>query len=159
MSPYLAGLRAVVGSRLLLMPAVTGLVFDERGRLLVALHADTGLWAPPGGAVDPDERPVDALVRELREEVGAEVEVLGIVGVYGGPEFRTVYPNGHEMAYVNAAYGCRVLSEVTPDRVEIDQVRWVTEEEAAGLDMPAWSPHVLPEAFAWWAARNGRISR
>lgn len=151
MSPFLADLRAKVGTSLLMLPSVTGCVFDERGRLLVAHHTDVKLWATPGGGVDPDERPEESVVRELREEVGIEVEVRGLIGVYGGPEFRTVYPNGHECAYVIAAYACAVVGGTpTPDEVEISEVRFVEESELAGLSMPAWIPRVLPDVFAWW---------
>jgi ADP-ribose pyrophosphatase YjhB (NUDIX family) len=151
MSPFLAALRAKVGSDLLMLPSANGCVFDRSGRLLVARHGDVGLWASPGGGIDPDERPQDAVVRELREELGIEVAVRGLIGVYGGPEFRTLYPNGHEVAYVIAVYGCTLVSGTpTPDGDEINDARWVTEQELDGLTMTAWSPLVLPDAFAWW---------
>lgn len=151
MSPFLAGLREKVGSSLLMLPAVTGCVFDDQGRLLLAHHNDTGLWAAPGGGVDPDERPLDCVVRELREEVGIDIEVRGLIGVYGGPEFRTTYPNGHECAYVNAVYGCALVGgSIVPDGEEISAARFVTEDEAAALPTPAWAPIVLPDVFAWW---------
>jgi 8-oxo-dGTP diphosphatase len=151
MSPFLAALRAKVGPDLLMLPSASGCVFDRSGRLLVARHGDVGLWASPGGGIDPDERPQDAVVRELREELAIEVEVRGLIGVYGGPQFRTLYPNGHEVAYVIAVYGCALVSGTpTPDGDEITDARWVTEQELDGLTMTAWSPGVLPDAFAWW---------
>ncbi|MEU0572091.1 NUDIX domain-containing protein [Nonomuraea sp. NPDC005983] len=151
MSPFLAGLRAKVGTDLLMLPSVCGCVFDASGRLLVARHGDTGVWAAPGGGVDPDERPQDAVVRELREELGIDVAVRGLVGVYGGPDFRTVYPNGHQVAYVIAVYACVVVAGTpTPDGEEINDSRWVTEQDLDGLTMTPWTPHVLPEVFAWW---------
>ncbi|NUR85763.1 MAG: NUDIX domain-containing protein [Nonomuraea sp.] len=151
MSPFLAAIRAKVGNDLLMLPSVSGFVFDGDGRLMVARHGDVGLWAAPGGGVDPDERPEHAVVRELREELAVRVAVRGLIGVYGGPEFHTVYPNGHQVGYVIAAYGCTLDGGVpTPDGEEINDVRWVTEREAAGLEMTAWSPLVLPDAFAWW---------
>lgn len=153
MSPFLARLREKVGPDLLMLPSVCGCVFDARGRLLMARHGDVGLWAAPGGAVDPDERPQDALRRELREELGVEVEVRGLIGVYGGPEFRVRYPNGHEVGYVIAVYGCALADGTpTPDGDEIREVRWAGEEELDGLTMTPWSPHVLPDVFAWWRA-------
>ncbi|WP_113702435.1 NUDIX domain-containing protein [Nonomuraea lactucae] len=156
MSPYLAGLRAKVGSDLLMLPSVCGCVFDEAGRLLVARHGDVGLWAAPGGGVDPGERPEESVVRELREELGVDVGVRGLIGVYSGPEFRTVYPNGHECMYMIAVYGCVLASGTpVPDGDEITGFRWVTEEELPGLTMTAWSPRVLPEVFAWW---RGQVS-
>jgi ADP-ribose pyrophosphatase YjhB (NUDIX family) len=150
-SPHLAGVRAKVGSDLLMLPSVSGFVFDAAGRALMARHGDVGLWASPGGGVDPDERPEAALVRELQEELTINVAVRGLIGVYGGPEFRTVYPNGHQCAYVIAVYGCVIESGTpTPDGDEITDARWVTEPEIADLTTTAWMPLVVPEAFAWW---------
>ncbi|WP_043640543.1 NUDIX domain-containing protein [Nonomuraea candida] len=153
MSPFLARLREKVGGDLIMLPSVAGFVFDDTGRLLLARHGDVGLWGAPGGGVDPDERPQDAVVRELREELGVRIEVRGLIGVYGGPEFRTLYPNGHEVGYVIAAYAC-VLAPGSPapqpDGVEINDFRWVPEHEVAGLSTTAWTPGVAPRAFAWW---------
>ncbi|MEU8248453.1 NUDIX domain-containing protein [Nonomuraea sp. NPDC048916] len=150
-SPYLAGVRAKVGSDLLMLPSACGCVFDEAGRLLVARHGDIGLWAAPGGGVDPDERPEETVVRELREELGIDIAVRGLIGVYGGPEFRTVYPNGHQCGYMIAVYGCVLASGTpVPDGDEITEARWVTEQELPGLTMTPWSPRVLPDVFAWW---------
>ncbi|MFI7634334.1 NUDIX domain-containing protein [Nonomuraea sp. NPDC049400] len=151
MSPFLARLREKVGSELLMLPSVAAFVFDDTGRLLVARHGDVGLWAAPGGGIDPDERPEDAAVRELREELDIEIEVRGLIGVYGGPEFRTVYPNGHQVGYVIAGYGCALVAGVPePDGVEINGYRWVTEQELSELATTPWTPGVVPEAFAWW---------
>ncbi|WP_214322021.1 NUDIX domain-containing protein [Nonomuraea sediminis] len=155
MSPFLANIREKVGTDLLMLPSVAGFVFDSAGRLLVARHGDVELWAAPGGGVDPDERPEDAVVRELREELSVDVAVRGLIGVYGGPEFRTVYPNGHQCGYVIAAYGCVVAGGTpTPDGEEITSWRWVTEDEISGLNMTAWSPLVVPEAFTWWRGQR-----
>jgi ADP-ribose pyrophosphatase YjhB (NUDIX family) len=151
MSPFLARLREKVGTDLIMLPSVSGFVFDDAGRLLLARHGDVRLWAAPGGGVDPGERPEDSVVRELKEELGIAVGVRGLIGVYGGPEFHTVYPNGHEVGYVIAAYGCTIVSgEPEPDGVEIDDFRWATEHEVAELDTTPWMPLVSPQAFAWW---------
>ncbi|MEW9547994.1 NUDIX domain-containing protein [Nonomuraea sp. NPDC050783] len=151
MSPFLARLREKVGGELLMLPSAAGFVFDGAGRLLVARHGDVGLWAAPGGGIDPDERPQDAVVRELREELGVGVEVRGLIGVYGGPEFRTLYPNGHQVGYVVACYACVLVSGTArPDGDEITDCRWVDEAELAGMEVTRWTPVVAPEAFAWW---------
>ncbi|MFI7125335.1 NUDIX domain-containing protein [Nonomuraea sp. NPDC050153] len=148
-------MREKVGSELLMLPSAAGFVFDDAGRLLVACHGDAELWAAPGGGIDPDERPEDATVRELREELGVDIEVRGLIGVFGGPEFRTRYPNGHEVGYVIAAYACAIApgsAGPQPDGVEITDYRWVSEQELAELPTTRWTPIAAPQAFAWWRA-------
>ena len=58
---------------------VAGVIADARGRILLARRTAgrdlAGLWEFPGGKVDPGETPEEALVRELREELGIEARV------------------------------------------------------------------------------------
>ena len=58
---------------------VAGVLRDARGRILLARRTEgrelAGLWEFPGGKVEPGESPEDALVRELREELGIEAVV------------------------------------------------------------------------------------
>ena len=58
---------------------VAGVIRDARGRILLARRTIgrdlAGLWEFPGGKVEPGESPEDALVRELREELGIEASV------------------------------------------------------------------------------------
>ena len=53
-------------------------LIDVDGRVLIAERpagkSMAGLWEFPGGKVDPGERPEDALIRELKEELGIVVK-------------------------------------------------------------------------------------
>lgn len=57
---------------------VAAVINDERGRILISRRASNahqgGLWEFPGGKVEAHERPVDALRRELNEELGITLE-------------------------------------------------------------------------------------
>lgn len=48
-----------------------------RGRLLMHRHRKLGLWLPCGGHVEPHELPDDAAVREVLEEAGVRVALVG----------------------------------------------------------------------------------
>ncbi|MEU0332754.1 (deoxy)nucleoside triphosphate pyrophosphohydrolase [Streptomyces sp. NPDC006193] len=62
---------------------VVGAALLDGGRLLAARRTApedlAGRWELPGGKVEPDERPEDALVRELREELGVDAEPVARV--------------------------------------------------------------------------------
>jgi 8-oxo-dGTP diphosphatase len=64
---------------------VAAAVVIERARVLLTQRKTgthlAGAWEFPGGKVEPDEDPRDALVRELREEIGVEAAVGDIVEV------------------------------------------------------------------------------
>jgi 8-oxo-dGTP diphosphatase len=60
-------------------------VLDEYGKVLLGLRWDGDFWGQPGGGVEPDETPWDAVVRELREETGISAYVERLMGVYCWP--------------------------------------------------------------------------
>jgi len=55
---------------------VSGFVV-EAGATLLHWHRKNGMWLPPGGHIEPDEDPVQAVLREVREETGVTAEVVG----------------------------------------------------------------------------------
>jgi 8-oxo-dGTP pyrophosphatase MutT (NUDIX family) len=148
-SPYLRGLREAIGHALLVMPSVTGVVFDARRRVLLLRHHDSGVWVVPGGSVDPHELPADAVVRELWEEAGVVVEPARLIGVYGGPDFEVRYANGDRVSYLMTVFECRLLRG-TPvaDGAETLEHGWFGEGDLAELEVAPWVPRVLADAFS-----------
>ena len=58
-----------------------GIVLGKR-----SIEPGYGLWCLPGGFVNDDEDPARAAVRECMEEINAEVELTGLLGVYHVPK-------------------------------------------------------------------------
>lgn len=148
MSSHLRRVRELVGHELLLLPGVTGLVFDRAGDVLLVKHAANGEWAAPGGAIEPDEQPFEAVVREVREETGLDVEPVALRGVFGGPELRVRYPNGDETQYVTAIFECEVRGGALAaggDGDEVLEARFVAPGDLAAMSLTRWARELLPE--------------
>jgi 8-oxo-dGTP pyrophosphatase MutT (NUDIX family) len=138
-SPYIRRIRERIGTELLLIPAVSVMIWDEDGRLLLARGADTGTWQAIGGGVDPDESPWDAARRETREETGLEVELAGIRSVIGGARFRQTYPNGDRVAFVATVFDAWIAGgALRADGDEIAELAWLdrAELDAGARDAP-----------------------
>lgn len=79
-------------------PKVAVCVIIEMGGKIVLLRrkisTGSGDWAVPGGFVDAGERVEDAAIREVKEEVGLDVNIEELIGVYsraGDPVILIVY--------------------------------------------------------------------
>jgi len=152
MSPYIRALRSQVGHARLLMPSVAGIIRDTERRILLVQVRDDGTWTTPGGSIDPDETPADAVVREVWEETGLVVDPMRIIAVYGGRTFVVRYPNGDETQYVSILFECSVQSGTLltsgDDGDEIQAAQFWSLEEAMNLQLSAWLRDLLPHLFA-----------
>jgi 8-oxo-dGTP pyrophosphatase MutT (NUDIX family) len=144
MSKYVRELRGKVGHDLLFWPSVGCIVRDDKDRLLLVRHVE-GWWTLPGGAIDPGETPAEAARRETREEASVEVELLRLLGVYGGyPDFHGFYGNGDEVAWVTTVFEGRVVEgAAAPGDDETAEVRWATLEDALAMEITHSLRHIL----------------
>lgn len=101
---YIAELRAVLGTRPLVLPGAAVIVLDSQGRVLLLQRADTGGWGLPGGFMEPGESLEETARREVREEVGLELDELTLMGVFSGSEQYFRYPNGDEVFNVTTVF-------------------------------------------------------
>lgn len=146
-SDYMRSLRERIGTRLLEIPSVCVLCFEE-DRVVLVRHAETGNWTTPGGAVEPLEVPADTALREMWEETGLLVELLRVIGVYGGPEFTTTYRNGDAVSFLMTVFLAReVGGALRPDGAETLEVARFTRDEVTRLPMAPWARRTVLEAF------------
>lgn len=127
---------------------VCAVILDAQRRLLLAHHSYrrwSGGWGLPGGFARGDEQPAEALMRELREELGVDA----LIGPLLGAETATAV--GHLTLYYHAT----LAGTPRPDGAEIDACQYVTLSEAAallGTPAPSW----LRQAQARLTHERGR---
>ncbi len=80
--------------------------------------------------MEPDESPHECAVREAEEEAGVTVQLGGVLGVLGGPEYHVTYSNGDHTAYVVTVFDATVIEGTPrPDGDETSEVGWFRQEE------------------------------
>jgi 8-oxo-dGTP diphosphatase len=125
---------------------VVGAAIVADGRVLAALRSApprlAGYWEFPGGKVESDETDTAALVRECREELGVDVEVLDRLG--------TDLPIGGGTATLRVFTARIVAGE--PVALEHRELRWIG---AADVDALRWLPTNAPLLPALRALLDG----
>lgn len=137
-SPHLSELRALVGSRLLVIPSVAVVARDSDDRLLLVRDSAEEKWGLPAGAIELGETPLAAARRELLEETGHDSDRLSLIGAVGGSGFRYKYPNGDHVEYQVFVFGVRLDDRPVRHNldVEISEARWFTREDAPEFELP-----------------------
>jgi 8-oxo-dGTP diphosphatase len=114
-----------------MMMAASGIVYED-GKLL-CLRDLQGFWAGIGGWIDAGESPEDAIVREVREELGVDSEVVR--------HFRpfiawNVVAEAPAISFLLFPHAVRLLStEFRPDPAEVTDVAWVALNDLHDYEM------------------------
>jgi ADP-ribose pyrophosphatase YjhB (NUDIX family) len=125
----------------------SGVVIANSHALLIH-HKRIGAWLPPGGHVENDELPHEAVIREILEETGVMVEILSenlpdtgdpdaflLPGPLCSHAVRAVEKSG-EVYHVDIVYLCRPVV-TSDDQGEIELPALVSNEEVHAV---AWVP-------------------
>ncbi|GIG56185.1 DNA mismatch repair protein MutT [Longispora fulva] len=144
-----------------LRPAARALVLDDSGRILLCRFtfdkpdAPVEVWATPGGGVEPGESALDALRRELVEEIGLaldadpphvwhqEVVAAGHATGYDG------VINDYFLVHTGQFEPRGSMTEAELAAENVTEFRWWTRAELDGYRGPGvFSPRALPDALA-----------
>src|SRR3979411_444891 len=92
-----------------LVPAGSAVAANSEGDILLHRRRDNDLWALPGGAMQLGETMAQAVVREVEEETGLEVEVTGLIGLYTDPRHVIAYEDGEVRQQFNVCFQARIV--------------------------------------------------
>ena len=71
-----------------------------QGKTLLHKHKKLGLWLPCGGHIDPHELPDDAAIREVYEESGVDIDLLGERTLTIDEPKQLVRPRGIQLEFI-----------------------------------------------------------
>ena len=110
---------------------VVGIIRNAQGQLLISKRPANkmlgGLWEFPGGKMEADETPEQALHREVWEELGIRVQILR--------ELKTLRHTYSHFKIQLKAYLC-LHTEGTPQAHSSDDIRWIQKSEVLQYPFP-----------------------
>ncbi|AZF35871.1 Nudix hydrolase family protein [Pseudomonas sp. R4-39-08] len=116
-------------------------LIDKHGQTLLVRKRGTLAFMQPGGKIDAGEQPVEALARELREELNLHIDPAQAVylGQFSGPA-------ANEPGFTVQAdmFQLHIDVAVTP-AAEIEEIRWIDPMGDGGLPLaPLSRDQILP---------------
>lgn len=118
---------------------VVALITNEKGELLLAKRNQPEMpeihnkWEFVGGGIDFGEDPTEALKREVREEIGVEVDVVKLL-----PKIISdiqKFDNGDELQVIVLSYECKITDGVPKSTdEEVGEIKYFALDEIKNLD-------------------------
>lgn len=108
-------------------------VIRADGRALAIRRRDNGAWVQPGGIVELDEHPADAVVREVLEETGVCIEVEHLSGVY----------KNMPLGVISLVFRCHPTGGKPTPTEEAIEVAWLTTAQVRERMSEAFAVRIL----------------
>ena len=121
---------------------------DSHQRVLLIRRTDNGLWAVPGGYMEPGESMTEACAREVLEETGLCVKVKRLISVYTDPHTLVVYPDGNCWQLVVLHFEAKLAGGSLRPSEESSELRYFSQAEMTDLQMGAMDRLRVEDACA-----------
>jgi 8-oxo-dGTP diphosphatase len=143
---------------------VNGLIFYN-GKTLLLKHRKVEKWLCPGGHIEPNETPDEALLREVKEETGLDVHFMGDIDkTFGDDQVRILHSPfvvqdelinipGDEHYHIDLIYLCTSGTDKLATE-EASDIGWFTYEETEKLEMFPNFRTLLKKAFRYMKATS-----
>lgn len=116
----------------------------KNAKTLLVFHKQLKMWLPPGGHIEDNELPCDAAKREVLEETGFNVELIGKEEPLGTGVKKLVHPKilqlediekGHQ--HINLIYyGTIINGTIKINNGEHSDIKWFSLDDLKDNDIP-----------------------
>ncbi len=131
---YVMELRQQIGTSPLITMGAGALIIDDQRRVLLGLRGDNGLWGIPAGQMELGETPAGTAIRETHEEIGLQIRVTKLMGVYTGADAFHTYPDGNQIQVAGARFMAEIVGgDLNPDGYETLDVQWFDVEHLPAM--------------------------
>src|SRR6476469_3790951 len=122
------------------LPAAFAAVRNVAGEVLLVRRIDDGYWELPGGRLEVGESAAQAVIREVAEESGVTIALIGLSGVYSDPTHVLLDPDGrvHQqlaLCFHAVPAGADTAEVPRPDGSETKEAAWYAPAALADLGM------------------------
>jgi mutator protein MutT len=101
-----------------------GVLLLNNGKMLLGRRTDNNTWGSPGGGVEDDETPIDAIIREVKEETNLDINVFNLTFVYRN------YSYNENAIWNSFVFVCdRFTGDMKPQAGEVEELKWVPIED------------------------------
>lgn len=132
MANYIKEIRKKIGHDAIFMPAVGAIIYQD-GKILLQKRQDNEKWAIHGGAIELGESCLQALERELKEEINIKPIQPKLFGVYAGEDFYNEYSNGDKIYELLTVFWVESYEgNLQEDNEEVTELKWFSIENLPG---------------------------
>ena len=122
------------------LPAAFAAVRNVAGEVLLVRRIDDGYWELPGGRVEVGESAAQAVIREVAEESGVAIALMGLSGVYSDPTHILLDPDGtvHQqlaLCFHAVPSASEYPQQPRPDGIETQEAAWCALDALVNLAM------------------------
>jgi 8-oxo-dGTP diphosphatase len=100
-------------------------IIEKDGKVLIVRHPNSDKWEIPGGRLNKGELPEDGVKREVLEEIGAEIQLRGLVHAN---TFVHEIEGDHLTLYYSATLA-NPDNEFVLEKAEIAEVKWIDQTQ------------------------------
>lgn len=117
-------------------------------KVLLIQRADNGLWAVPGGYLEPGENLTEACAREVLEETGIRVQVGRLIAVYTDPNLLLEYQDGNRWQIVVFLFAATPVGGQINNSNESTDVGYFSRSEIQLMNLGGFDRQRIEDAFA-----------
>ena len=131
-----------------LMPGACAVIINKNREILLHKRADGDVWSLPGGQMNLGESISQCLLRELREELNINVQIIRLIGIYTSPKVIFEFPNGDVFQSFVVAFLCKAKNDKITLSQESKSFKWIKLYELKKLKTLPFVKEIIADAFS-----------